>query len=94
MSDVKSHNNVKLMTAPVYLVNFTDGHGENTTEVAIIVGEEVRFLEKGVLSKPAQQWLTRDILIAAGLRDAEEPVDNTKTAIPTPVAPPSLDDQV
>ena len=94
MSDeVKTHNNVKLMPAPAYLVNFTDGHGENHTKLAFIVGEEVRFLDEG-LSRAAQQWLTRDILVAAGLRAADAPEDNSKTALPTPVAPPSLDDQV
>lgn len=92
--EIKSHKNVKIMKAPIYLVNYTDGHGKNETKLAFIVGEEVRFLQESALTKAAQQWLKNDILMAAGLKTQEGPRDDRETAIPMPVSPPTLDEQV
>jgi hypothetical protein len=71
MSDVKAHKNVKVMAAPTYLVNYTDGKGKTETKLALLVGSEIRFLKEGTLSKPVQQWLANDILIALGMREAD-----------------------
>lgn len=69
MSEAKKHNDVQVMPAPAYLVQYTDGNGETEVKIAFIVGNDIRFLAEGGLSKPAQQWLKNDILVALGLKE-------------------------
>ena len=70
MPDIKEHNNVKVMSAPSYLVQYEDGKtGKTEVKLAFIVGEEVRFLADDSLSRPAQTWLRNDILVALGLKE-------------------------
>lgn len=72
MVNIGEHNSVKLMEAPSFLVQYTDGNGNTEVRLAFILGGEVRFLENNALSKPAQQWLKNDVLVAAGLKDPEK----------------------
>jgi len=72
MSEMKSHKDVSVMPAPAYLVKYTDGNGKTEVKIAFIVGDDIRFLSDGGLSKPAQSWLKSDILVALGLKPEEE----------------------
>jgi hypothetical protein len=62
---------VRAMAAPTYLVEYVDGNGKKETRLAFIVGDQIRFLSDGGLTKPAQTWLKNKILVAAGLRDPD-----------------------
>ena len=85
-TSVSAHNSVKVIPAPSYLVNYTDGNGKAETKLAFILGDEVRFLaDGGGLSKPMQEWLKNDILVALGMRDAGEKSDESKAVHHTPM---------
>lgn len=90
MADIKEHNNVKVMNAPSYLVQYEDGKtGKTEVKLAFIVGEEVRFMTDDSLSRPAQSWLRDNILVALGLKE------EAKRKAPVAKYPlPALDDQV
>ena len=90
-NEIMQHNNVKITAAPVYLVNYTDGRGKNETKVALILGEEIRFLADGGLSKPIQQWLANDILIALGMRS---PDTKTEPQVEKTPVEANLDSQI
>lgn len=91
MADIRTHNNVKVMDAPTYLVSYEDGKtGKTEVKVAVIVGDDIRFLADDSLSRPAQSWLRKDILIALGFEKEESRKPNVAST-PTPVG---LDDQV
>jgi len=87
--NIKKHNSVKVMNAPTYLVQYTDGKGQTETKLALIVGDDIRFLNNDALSRPVQSWLKNDILVALGLKE-DEP--RKQVTAHTPVA--GLDDQV
>ena len=91
MSEIKEHNDVKVISAPSYLVQFEDGKtGKTEVKLAFIVGKEVRFLEGESLSRPAQNWLRNNILVALGMKEEAERKPQVAST-PTPVG---LDDQI
>lgn len=63
------HKGVRVLSVPLIMVEFTDKDGSKQTKLAIIAGEEVRFLADTVVTGPVQDWLANNILKAAGVRD-------------------------
>lgn len=63
------HKGVKALQIPLFVVEFTDREGEKNTKLAVLIGEEVRFLNNDSLSGPVQPNLANAILIAAGMKD-------------------------
>jgi hypothetical protein len=56
----------------MYIVEFTDKEdGKKKTRLAVVIGDDVRFLAEESLSNPVQSWLSDGVLIAAGLKDPE-----------------------
>ena len=67
MNSIGIHNGVKVVKVPIVLTEFVDKDGSRQTRLAVIIDKEVRFFVDGVLSAPAQQWLSSDILKASGV---------------------------
>ncbi len=63
------HKGVKALQIPLYVVEYTDRDGEKATKLAVLIGEEVRFLNNDALTAPVQTGLATSILIAAGMKD-------------------------
>lgn len=62
------HKGVRVLNVPLILVEFTDKEGAKQIKLAVITGDQVRLLADEI-TRPAQDWLTENILKAAGVRD-------------------------
>lgn len=69
LDNVRTYKGVRVVKVPLVLVEFTDKESVKQTKLAVIIGEEVRFLASDALSNPAQDWLSSNILKAVGVSD-------------------------
>lgn len=71
VASVGVHKGVRVLPVQTVLVEFTDKEdGTKKAKLAVILGEEVRFILDSSLSGPVQDWLSKNILIAAGTKDS------------------------
>lgn len=82
---------IQVMPVKTFLVKYPDGNtGEDEVRMGFIVGNDIRFLEKKAMSKPAQEWLRKAIFKSIG-RDFEA---DTEAETSAPVASTSSNQEV